>query len=486
MMKPVNRWTVGIIIILCITGSSISQIAPGQKGVGLFAAPIKLIGGQGDGCVISYASGISARYTFTPLLTGEFTAGLGWVRPRDPSSHFKILSSARYRTYLYPWSLNLRFNLLPDRRIVPFAGVGVGMTHWNLRDLTGVTDKWFPIPQSGTSVHGPQTNISLIGSMGATIFLSDLWGLELAARYTVLMGQDKDNIGTGDANNGLIELRLGLVYHLGGFRDTDNDGIADKFDIYPDLPEDYDGFQDSDGAPDLDNDKDGIPDGQDGAPDQPEDLDGFQDDDGVPEFDNDNDGIEDARDASPNEAEDMDGFEDEDGKPDLDNDNDGIPDLLDQCPDQPETFNGYLDDDGCPDTKPGQPGEPGEPIVWEETSVPEEGVSMILAGISFETGSTTLTANSIGTLDVVYESLVNHPEVLIEIRGYTDAVGSAATNLDLSQRRADAVMDYLINRGIEFNRLRAIGYGEANPIATNDTPEGRSQNRRIEFLRIEH
>jgi outer membrane protein OmpA-like peptidoglycan-associated protein len=319
--------------------------------------------------------------------------------------------------------------------------------------------------------------------MRVTIFQRDSWGLDLVARYSHLVGQDTDNIGTGDANTGLAELRLGLSYHLGGFLDSDGDGIADKYDVYPDLPEDYDGFQDSDGAPDLDNDKDGVPDGQDGAPDQPEDIDGFQDDDGVPDLDNDNDGIPDSRDLSPNEAEDMDGFEDEDGQPDLDNDNDGIPDLLDQCPNRPETYNGYLDEDGCPDTKPG---EPGESIVWEEASVPEEGVAMVLEGITFESGSATLTEGSMGTLDIVFESLMNNPGVNIEIRGYTDAVGSAATNLDLSQRRADAVKNYLIDRGIDFNRLRSIGYGEASPIAPNDTPEGRAQNRRIEFIRIEH
>ena len=482
-MKTVIRWTVGIIIALCISGMAISQITPGQKGIGLSASGIKLIGGQGDGCVVSYLAGISARVVFTSSLTGEFTAGLGWVRPRDPESHFKVLPGAGYRTYLWPWSISLRYHILPDQRLVPFAGLGVGLTHWNLRDFSGSEDKWFPIPQSGTSVHGPQTNISLVGSLGATYFMTEKWGLELALRYSQLLGQDKDNIGTGDANTGLAEIRLGLVYHFGGFRDSDNDGIADRYDVYPDLPEDYDGFQDSDGAPDLDNDKDGVPDAQDGAPDQPEDIDGFQDDDGIPDMDNDNDGIEDARDGSPNEPEDIDGFEDEDGIPDLDNDKDGIPDLLDQCPNQPETFNGYIDEDGCPDTRTG---ETAEPIAWEATSIPEAGSSMVLEGVTFETGSATLTAGSITILDNVYQSLIDHPEVEIEIRGYTDAVGSAATNLDLSQRRADSVMDYLINRGIDFNRLRAIGYGEANPIAPNDTPEGRAQNRRIEFLHIEH
>jgi len=74
--------------------------------------------------------------------------------------------------------------------------------------------------------------------------------------------------------------------------------------------------------------------------------------------------------------------------------------------------------------------------------------------------------------------------VEVEIRGYTDNIGSWKYNLRLSQKRAEAVRQYLINRGIDPKRLRAVGYGEANPIATNATAKGRAENRRIEFVRI--
>jgi len=84
-------------------------------------------------------------------------------------------------------------------------------------------------------------------------------------------------------------------------------------------------------------------------PNDPEDKDGFQDTDGCPDLDNDGDGIPDAKDQCPNDPEDKDGFQDEDGCPDFDNDKDGIPDAADQCPNEPETVNGYADDDGCPD-----------------------------------------------------------------------------------------------------------------------------------------
>jgi len=101
-----------------------------------------------------------------------------------------------------------------------------------------------------------------------------------------------------------------------------------------------------------DPDHDGIKGKEDLCPNIPEDIDGFEDSDGCPEFDNDNDGIYDTQDLCPNEAEDFDGYKDDDGCPDLDNDNDGIPDTKDVCPQNPEVKNGYKDDDGCPDEVP--------------------------------------------------------------------------------------------------------------------------------------
>jgi len=101
--------------------------------------------------------------------------------------------------------------------------------------------------------------------------------------------------------------------------DYDDDGISNKNDLCPKDPEDFDLFQDWDGAPDPDNDNDGIPDVMDGAPNDPEDIDGWEDDDGVR---------------------------------DIDNDGDGIPDLKDGAPNEPENFNGYMDEDGIPDKKP--------------------------------------------------------------------------------------------------------------------------------------
>jgi outer membrane protein OmpA-like peptidoglycan-associated protein len=245
--------------------------------------------------------------------------------------------------------------------------------------------------------------------------------------------------------------------------DNDGDGIPDRDDLAPDLPEDMDGFEDSDGRPDRDNDGDGIDDSQDECPDEAEDFDGDRDTDGCPDVidDADADGIPDSVDACPSEAEDIDGFEDTDGCPDPDNDGDGIVDTRDACPDVAETMNGYLDDDGCPDSALYRGGE-------------------VIAGVDFESGSAALSGSAKAALQPLLRALQGDPTLQVELRGYTDDRGNASRNIDLSQRRADAVRDWLVDEGIEARRVQSRGLGSANPVASNDSAPGRAQNRRIE------
>jgi outer membrane protein OmpA-like peptidoglycan-associated protein len=83
--------------------------------------------------------------------------------------------------------------------------------------------------------------------------------------------------------------------------------------------------------------------------------------------------------------------------------------------------------------------------------------------------------------DQVSKRFGDYPELVLEINGYTDSVGSDATNMQLSLARAERVKDELVARGVAAQQVRAVGFGESNPIASNDTPEGRAQNRRVEF-----
>ena len=101
--------------------------------------------------------------------------------------------------------------------------------------------------------------------------------------------------------------------------------------------------------------------------------------------------------------------------------------------------------------------------------------------IRFDTGSTELTDEARDILDQIAVVLKDYPDAPITIAGYTDSVGLAENNLDLSQRRADSVRRYLVEIGIPSDQLRSYGYGELAPIADNGTPEGRATNRRIEF-----
>jgi len=106
---------------------------------------------------------------------------------------------------------------------------------------------------------------------------------------------------------------------------------------------------------------------------------------------------------------------------------------------------------------------------------------VIVRAVDFEFNSTHLTPPAQETLDTVETALAAQPELTVEIQGYTDSVGSPAYNLKLSQRRADAVKDYLVSKGLSASALTARGYGKDNPIADNRTAEGRAQNRRVAF-----
>ena len=107
-----------------------------------------------------------------------------------------------------------------------------------------------------------------------------------------------------------------------------------------------------------------------------------------------------------------------------------------------------------------------------------------LNNIAFVHGSATLSEKANSTLDEIVRSLQQHADIKLRVEGHTDNTGDANYNLDLSGKRAQSVVDYLIAHGIDARRLEANGYGDRQPIATNETKEGRSKNRRIEFKLI--
>ncbi len=303
---------------------------------------------------------------------------------------------------------------------------------------------------------------------------------------------------------------------LGGFalapsfdpnaRDSDKDGIVDGMDRCPKDPEDLDGFQDEDGCPELDNDADGLDDDVDRCPNEPEDDDGYMDNDGCPDPDNDKDSILDVADRCPDEAEVLNGFEDEDGCPDAapidDTDGDGYKDDIDRCPYDPEDFDGFEDEDGCPDLANDNDGirdaEDKCPDVREvfnhfedEDGCPDEAPRVVVTEeaieindvIYFEFAKATIQTRSYDLLNEIAAVIQDHPELVkIRVEGHTDAIGDDMSNLKLSQARAESVVSYLSGKGVTGSRLDPRGFGEMNPIATNETDDGRAKNRRVEFI----
>ncbi|TWI76870.1 OOP family OmpA-OmpF porin [Desulfobotulus alkaliphilus] len=195
----------------------------------------------------------------------------------------------------------------------------------------------------------------------------------------------------------------------------------------------------------LDSDGDGVPDYRDRCPDTPP---------GVPvdqwgcPIDSDGDGVPDYRDRCPDTPPGV--PVDQWGCP-LDSDGDGVPDYLDHCPGTP--VGARVNALGC----------------WE------------IQGLTFGTASNVIESQYHGILDEVVAVLRRNPDLKIEVAGYTDSRGSDAYNRRLSRERATAVRDYFVRKGIDGARLRVVGYGPDNPIADNDTAEGRARNRRVEL-----
>jgi len=206
------------------------------------------------------------------------------------------------------------------------------------------------------------------------------------------------------------------------------------------------------GCPVRDADQDGVPD----ATDECRDIPGIAPT-GCP--DKDQDGILDRDDkclAVPGIAP--------DGCP-ADSDGDGLIDSQDKCPNEPETKNGFEDDDGCPDTIPD--------AVKKFTGV--------IRGIEFENGKADIRAVSAPILEQAASVLVKYPTLKVMIVGHSDNVGGHEANVELSRRRADAVKYYMMQRGVEPDRIETRGEGPDSPIADNGTRAGRQANRRIEF-----
>jgi outer membrane protein OmpA-like peptidoglycan-associated protein len=358
---------------------------------------------------------------------------------------------------------NTGVDFRPDVRINhPDAGSGLGVgDEWRFAVgafLPLKNDKY----RLGLSIFG-QTGIESTDSIGNTFFRGDNTPLEWQAEGRMRFGRfDRfwASVGVGS--------RLDQAYGAPDFRIVALAGIyvpiLDKDTSSPDTKVALHRRWRDDHA--IDTDHDGIPDDIDACPNEPEDHLGDDPDDGCPiPPDRDGDGIPDQYDKCPDTPEDKDGIQDADGCPEDDADHDGIPDTKDACPLVPGSPSPDPKKNGCPQF-----------IKVEGTVV------TVLQQVHFATGSTTILPDSFPMLLEIANLLKATTAIhRMSIEGHTDDRGGDDMNMKLSQGRAASVMAWLVQHGIEENRLESHGYGKTKPIADNATDAGRLANRRVEF-----
>ncbi len=356
------------------------------------------------------------------------------------------------------------------------------------------------------------TDDALHGAIGDRIFVGERLALRLEGR--AIYAPKTGFAGADWAGHIVGSAGLSMFIGPSSFRDADRDGIADRRDACPGTP--TGAVVDARGCP-GDSDRDKVYNGLDACPNTiegaevdargcPTDSDGDGVYDGIDKCpatptgarvdaigcptDSDKDGVPDGTDQCPNTA--AGATVDGSGCP-IDSDGDGVPDGLDKCPSTPRGIEvdtsgcqraSDTDHDGVDDSKDKCPGTAADtrvdavgcPILFTEAKTP-----VVLRGVTFETGRSALKPDSYTILDIVAASLIANTDIKIEIAGHTDNTGAAATNLRLSQARADAVRAYLGSKGVAPDRMVSKGYGSSQPVAPNTTPAGRAQNRRVEL-----
>lgn len=312
-------------------------------------------------------------------------------------------------------------------------------------------------------------NGTVNGGAGLTFWFSENVGLSLKSTYKhTFEDQDEANVPRH------IQHFAGLTFKFGG-KDTDKDGIYDKDDLCPEVP----GLPQFQGCPDTDSD--GIQDSEDECPNEA----GSAELNGCP--DRDGDGVADKNDQCPDVA----GIASMMGCPDTDGD--GIADKDDKCPNEsgpkanggcpwPDTDgDGVLDkDDLCPEVK-GTSANRGCPEVTEEVM---KQLNEYARTILFNSGKSSFKDETIPVLQNMQAIFKEYPQARFSIEGHTDSDGSNELNQTLSENRAAAVVNYLVENGIAKDRLMSTGFGETKPIASNKTRSGKAQNRRVEVKLI--
>ncbi len=492
-------WKVTLLILIIFTGSVYAVewnsrfgvelrgpvIAPLFKGSGFTGA-----GGSFEPFMMGLNANLGLKYGFTESFAISLNGGYSTTyddssASSDKSFAFYNSNNAGFKLTGIRLGLEGQYYFYPEGSVQPYLLAGAGLDMWSLENqISKATDSFKDFNlKYGVGIAfwlGEQFIIDLQGKMSHT--LVNISPLDDASFYHVV---DWGESGQRPFN-GYLEPSVAITYFFGGPRDSDEDGIKDKFDQCPDTPfgalvdeygcpkdtdgdRVYDGIDACDDTPigavvdlqgcPLDNDQDGIFDGLDKCPNTP--LGVSVDPRGCP-LDTDGDRVPDFKDKEADTP--LGAVVDADGVA-LDGDIDGVPDGIDKCPDTPANVS--VDDFGCPKAKP----------LTEK----------IILNIKYASGSFKPDVPARKILDGIYETMRAYPSLNIEINGYTDALGSKRGNKKLSVKRAGAVMDYLSEKGVPADRMKSAGYGEEQKffIGDNATPEGRQKNRRVEIVPVQ-
>jgi outer membrane protein OmpA-like peptidoglycan-associated protein len=374
---------------------------------------------------------------------------------------------------------SVNFGLSLSESLISYLNVGAAYLIFNPKNSDGTKLEFNRLEKYDKEI------VSFLIEGGLRYKLSARFGLNLALGYYPTSTDYIDDISASSGNDSYLFALVGISYALSGTSDSDNDGVTDSYDQCPDTPAGIkvDEFgcpidSDNDGVPDyldrcantpkgvevdsfgcpVDTDKDGIPDYLDRCPDTPASIQ-------VNEFgcpsDSDKDGVPDYLDKCLNTPIGI--AVDSVGCP-IDTDKDGVPDYLDKCPDTPA--NTKVDSLGCP----------MEPI--------ETFYQFILRGDdTFESNTASLIEVSKILLNEIASYIKNQPGSKWRIEGHTDNQGSSSLLKKLSYKRAKTIYDYLISQGLSPEQFSVYGLGNSSSVANNDTPEGRSTNRRIIIIR---
>ena len=327
--------------------------------------------------------------------------------------------------------------------------------------------------------------LALNGDAGVKVMASKNMSFDASAGIVFGKKDYLDDITSGSNKDMFFTVTAGVSWYFGREKDSDGDGVPDSKDQCPDTPPRV--KVDELGCP-LDADGDGVPDYKDKCPDTKQ---GWKVDENGCAVDSDNDGVPDKLDKCPDTPKGM--KVNESGCPD--SDKDGIYDDMDKCPGTPA--GAPVDAKGCPKDTDGD----GVPDYKDKCPNTPAGTQVDLTGCAkvdtvrkeitlsgdtnFEFNKAALLSSAYPTLDQLAKSMKDNPETRWKIEGYTDSKGSDSYNMKLSRERAQSVVDYLINKGIERSRLEVVPFGESQPVASNDTQEGRAMNRRVEIKLIQ-